>query len=550
MKTKKSGKIGKSPSSKRPQSGKKKPIRKDALRSTIEGQEAGNEQLHSFNSEGAAVALADISELAERTADLPAAGASLRGEQLKRASAEEAVRAGEVRFRTIADPLPELICYIDADGRYQFNNKAYETRYGIPAREFTGRSVRDMMGEEGYEIARPYIERALKGERCSYQGYVPHRLTGQRYYHVDYVPHQDRDARIQGLYVSIQDLTELKQAEEMFRAVVENAPAAMIIHNVDGKITVSNSQAERLFGYSRQELIGQPVEILMPDRYREKHVEQSQVYMRNPIRRPMGVGLELCGQHKDGSEFPVEISLVPVGTASGSLVLATIHDLTERRELAERTRWATVLQERARMARDIHDTLAQGFTGVILNLEAAEEACADLPKEARDRIARARNVARSSLEEARRSVLALSSPLSVNGDLTRSIRELLDRCRLSTKTKMEFSTQGTAVPLALDIEENLLRIAQQAVDNALQHARASSIRLELAFAEKQVQLEIADDGRGFDVEKAAHSLGLTGMRERAKAIGGTFNLNSQPGKGTRVAVKVPLLVARRPKASP
>jgi signal transduction histidine kinase len=296
-------------------------------------------------------------------------------------------------------------------------------------------------------------------------------------------------------------------------------------------------------------LISQPVEILMPARFRQKHVGQRQAYMRKPMLRPMGAVSELYAQRKDGSEFPVEISLSPVETAEGVLVSSTIVDITERNRHEEQTRWSTILEERARMARDVHDTLAQGFTGIILNLEAAEEACADLPKEARDRIARARDVARSGLEEARRSVLALSSPLPGNDDLRGAIRALVDRCRLSTKTQVVFSTRGTTLSLVRPVAENLLRIVQQAVDNALQHARASSVHVEIAVNKKEVRLQIKDDGKGFDVRKARRGVGLIGMRERAQEIGGKFALESKPGKGTRVEVTVPLPLRRPPEAS-
>ena len=130
-----------------------------------------------------------------------------------------------------------------------------------------------------------------------------------------------------------------------------------------------------------------------------------------------------------------------------------------------------------------------------------------------------------------------------------SIRGLVDRYRSNTKTRLEFSVQGTVLRLDPAIEENLLRIAQQATDNALQHARASLLRIELAFDETMVQLTITDDGQGFDVKKARRGLGLTGMGQRAEEIGGKCELKSQPGKGTRVEVRVPLRSAARRAAS-
>ena len=499
--------------------------------------------------EGAVIAVADITELTKRTADLAASQESLRGEQIKRAGAEEFAHAGEVRFRTVADSLPELIAFVDAEQRYQFCNKSYEKSLGIAPNDFIGHTVREVLGEAVYATFKPFIQKALAGEYASYEGYVSHEKFGRRYLHIDYIPHRDEHGKVDGFYSVIRNLTELKEAEEKFRALVETSPQAIIIHDSKGKIAIVNSEAEHIFGYRRQELIGQPVEILMPARFRGKHVEERQAYMRKPIIRPMGAVSELYAQRKDGSEFPVEISLSPVETAQGILVSSTIVDITERKRHEEQTRWSTILEERARMARDVHDTLAQGFTGIILNLEAAEESCADLPKEARDRIARARDVARSSLEEARRSVLALSSPLPVDGDLIGAIRVLVDHCRLTTKTQVEFSTQGTVVHLARPVAEDLLRIVQQAVDNALKHARANSVHIEITFKKKEVCLQIKDDGKGFDVRKTRRGVGLASMRERAQQIGGKFTLTSKPGKGTRVEVSVPLPLTRPPEAS-
>ena len=196
------------------------------------------------------------------------------------------------------------------------------------------------------------------------------------------------------------------------------------------------------------------------------------------------------------------------------------------------------------MARDVHDTIAQGFTGIVLNLEAAEQASTDLPKEVRNRIIRARNVARQNLQEVRRSVLMLSASPSVTGDLAGAIRESVNDVRSNTGVRVGFSVRGTPQQLNATFEENLLRIAQQALDNALQHAQARGIRVGLVFGEKEIRLSIGDNGRGFAISRPPrYGMGINGMRKRATEIGGKCELKSQPGKGTRVMVTVPLPVA-------
>ena len=330
-------------------------------------------------------------ELAKRTADLAIASERLRSEQIKRAGAEEAARAGEERFRAVADSLPEHLTEIASDQRYRFSNVAFEEWFGLTSQQAKTLSVREVMGEEIYDTIQPYIEKSLRGQSASFEGHLFFKKAGRRYVHIDFVPRRDQGSEVYGCYSVLRDLTQLKEAEEKFRRVVETAPDAIVLVNAEGRIVMANPQAEHMFGYAQRELIGQPVEILVPDRFRGGHAQNRSAYLRKPVIRLMGVGQELCVVRKDGSEFPVEISLSPIETVDGTLVSSTIRDITERKELEKRARRSTILEEHSRMARDVHDTIAQGFTGIVLNLEAAEQASADLPEEVRHRITRARD---------------------------------------------------------------------------------------------------------------------------------------------------------------
>lgn len=149
-----------------------------------------------------------------------------------------------------------------------------------------------------------------------------------------------KDARgsVLGVFAAARDITGRKKAEERFRAVLEAAPDAMVIVNKEGKIVLVNAQTQNLFGYTRQELLGQPVEMLVPQRLRGAHPENRTGFFQKPTARPMGAGLDLYGQRKDGSEFQIEISLSPLDTEEGVQVSSTIRDITKQKQASQYAR--------------------------------------------------------------------------------------------------------------------------------------------------------------------------------------------------------------------
>jgi PAS domain S-box-containing protein len=210
--------------------------------------------------------------------------------------------------------------------------------------------------------------------------------------------------------------------------------------------------------------------------------------------------------------------------------------------LSQHSRDAAVAAERNRLARDIHDTLAQGLTGVIVQLEAAEDAQAqNLTKDAADHIERASKLARESLREARRSVHALRPLILAGKNLCAAIQELIGKMTAGTSLHAEVIVEGEPQPLAQEWEESLLRVSQEVLTNTLRHAQASHFRVRITFDNQALHLELVDDGCGFDPAKRYDGFGLVGIRERVESMGGKLAVRSSTAGGTGIFVSLPLM---------
>lgn len=228
-------------------------------------------------------------------------------------------------------------------------------------------------------------------------------------------------------------------------------------------------------------------------------------------------------------------------------LLYTIGDLLsisiERARLYAHSEQLGALQERNRLAREIHDTLAQGLAAITLHLDTAEAQMESggNPKIARQSVSQALALARANLDEARRSVLDLRAATLEGRRLADALEALTDEVRGTAKIEVAFHVTGRSYPLPLRIETGLYRIAQEAIANVVQHADAHEVALELVVTPEQVQLTISDDGHGFDPQNIpAGRYGLVGLNERAKLLGGNLRLESGMGMGTRVEVIVPM----------
>jgi PAS domain S-box-containing protein len=332
---------------------------------------------------------------------------------------------------------------------------------------------------------------------------------------------------------------------DSFAEFLDVLPDAILVSDHAGTISYVNRQAEALSGYAREELIGRSIEELVPGRLRSEHEQHRHEYVGDaPRARPMGTGLDIRFRRKDGSEFPADIALGPVQTERGPLVVAAVRDLTERRRLDAELRDAgereRLLQERERIGRELHDGAIQGLFAIGLSLQSAAELVGEgtqVQRRLEDSVLQIDAVIR----DLRNYVFQLRpDALSVSGleEALRGIAAEFER-ETGVASRVELALQGDQ-PVLSTHAGDLLQLVREALSNVARHAQAGDCRLGLHGADRQLVLEIVDDGCGFDVDRpAARGWGLRNLRERASGMGGRLEIVSAPGRGTTVRLRVP-----------
>jgi len=254
---------------------------------------------------------------------------------------------------------------------------------------------------------------------------------------------------------------------------------------------------------------------------------------------PIKIGAEIFGvldiQSDEVDAFD-EIDLFTVQTISDQLAIAI-----QNTRLYLETREIAVISERNRMAREIHDTLAQGLTGIIVQLEAAEQILDEKADKPQEHINKARQLAKESLEEARRSVWALRPQAFEHLSFIEALRKETDKIAKDNEIKTSFRTSRETQTLNANIENSLLRIHQEVLNNVRKHAQATKVEIKLSYDEENIKLSIQDNGRGFNTDDYNDKgFGLISIRERARLLGGSLDISSEEGKGTRIDVIIPV----------
>ena len=320
---------------------------------------------------------------------------------------------------------------------------------------------------------------------------------------------------------------ELVQEKQLLQAIIDHIPVMVTLYDAKGRVQFVNQAFEQCLGWSTAELetIDLAVECF-PD------LEQRQIVLDHMLAAT-GKWMDITSRTKD--DRYIDTSWANIRLSNGMSV-GIGQDIGDRK-LAEA---ASILEERNRMAREIHDTLAQAFTGILLHIGAATDLIAKKPETIQPHLETINELARMGLAEAHRSVAALRPKLLEEGDLFNALKHLTTQIQSSTDTRITCKIIGTAYALSPDVENHLLRIGQEALTNAIRYAHATEIHVELVYEKTQCLLRVKDDGQGFAVEQSSlgRRFGLVGMSERAEQIGGELIIKSQLGEGTEVVVIV------------
>ena len=358
--------------------------------------------------------------------------------------------------------------------------------------------------------------------------------------------------------VILRDVTERVQAEQeqqrmaqRLSGLLDSAMDGIITVDEEEKIVLYNRAAEKIFGWPGREAMGRPLDVLLPERYRAAHHEHIRRFAATGVTsRRMGGTAVIYGLRASGEEFPMEASISQLDTAEGKLFTVILRDVTERvraqEDLAAFAAQASAIreQEKSRVARELHDELAQSLTA--LKMDAIWS---------RDNLRDDAEGVRSKLEEMLAMLdMSVAATRRIAADLRPLVLDDLGLVPAIEWLAQNFS-QRTGVACELEADEELelqepyatavFRIVQESLANVAKHARAREVRVGVLRVGPEVRLSVVDDGVGFDPSAARkpNSLGLAGLRERAQLVRGAVSVRSEPGRGTTVEALIPVPAA-------
>jgi protein-histidine pros-kinase len=474
------------------------------------------------------------------------------------------------RFGTLLELVPDAMLIVNAVGRIVLANSQARRAFGYDSDELVGQPVESLLPDRFRAGHVHHRSQFLRQPRTRSMG-VGLELFGRRRDGAEF-PVEISLAPLpteEGMMVmsAVRDISDRKKAEQKFRGLLEAAPDAMVIVGRDGCIALINTQMERLFGHTREQLLGQPVEILVPHRYREAHGRHRLGFFGRPHARAMGAGLELYGMRRDGSEFPVEISLSPLDTEEGLFVSAAIRDATERRRFEKTLQDASRLKSEflANMSHELRTPLNGiiGFSELLFDGKAGpltdrqREFLGDVLASGRHLLRLINDVLDLSKIEAGR--MELHPERFDIHDAIDEVCAVVAGSGQGRKARLQRVIAPDIRPVVLD-RHKFMQILYNLLSNALKFTDPEGqVDLEVGREDGALRIEVRDTGIGIRPEDLPRlfvefqqldsspgrrhqgtGLGLALTRRLAELHGGSVRVASVPGKGSTFTVLLPL----------
>jgi len=482
----------------------------------------------------------------------------------------------QVRFGELLELTPDAILMVNITGRIVFVNSQAERVFGYQRGELLGKPVEALLPERFHHMHNEHRSRFFATPRTRAMG-AGLELYGRRQNGEEFPVEISLSPLItdEGTIVmsAVRDISDRKEAEQKFRSLLESAPDAMVIVASDGRIALVNSQTERLFGYRREELLGQPVEVLVPARYRSKHAGHRSGFFTQPRARAMGAGLELFGLRSDGSEFPVEISLSPLETEEGMFVSSAIRDATARKRYEQGLQEANRLKSvfLANMSHELRTPLNAiiGFSEFLIDEKAGglnskqKEYLTDVLNSGRHLLQLINDVldlskveagrieiraeafsVRQAIEEVCTGIASMAAAKGIAVD--RQIAGALDRVTLDRQKFIQVLYNLLSNALKFSDEGAQVCVSAHRRDGALElSVRDTGIGIRSEDREKLfVEFQQLDAGSARRFEGTGLGLALT--KKLVEAQGGNIGVESERGQGSTFTVLLPLSPPARP----
>lgn len=462
----------------------------------------------------------------------------------------------------IVEAMPDAVVVADPEGRIVLTNPRAAEVFGWSEDELVGRPIEILMPPR-YRARHPRLRKGYAGLRMNLL-----ELRGYRKDGTEFPAEISLATIVEGastwVCATVRDITERKRSEERFRQLVDAAPDPLVITDAAGTIVLASEQAQAVFGYTGDELVGEPIEVLVPTRYHETHRRMRQRFAASPRFRPMGSGQELYARHQDGSEIPVSISLAPLVTEDEVLLSASIRDLTERNRVQTQ-----VDQVREDLVATVSHEMRTPLTSIIGYLELVLDSTEPLPPAARSMLEVVHQNAYRELGLVN-DLLTVASvgsegPSASTVDMAEVVAAAVAQARVLAQDR-GVDLQVDADPGARPVSgraHRLRQVVDNLVSNALKFTPAGgSVRVTCSDLDGRTTVTVEDTGTGIEPDELPMvferlyrtraavdactpgvGIGLSLVRSITQGHGGTVEVRSTPGTGTTVRVRLPYAAA-------